>query len=90
MAELFKLLLELPIMLPEAGYVDIPAEQSEMAMAATTAESKGIEPVFEEAKQRADWPFWRKAIEEEIKTLMQAGTWELVPRPMDQNMIGFK
>ncbi len=68
----------------------MPGEQLEMAMAAAIAESEAIEPVFEEAKQRADWPSWRKAIEEELRTLTQAGTWEIVPRPTDRNVIGSK
>ncbi len=51
MAESSKSSHELSSALPEAGYVELPEEQLEMAMAAAIAESEAIEPVFAEAKQ---------------------------------------
>jgi hypothetical protein len=34
----------------------------DFAMAAVTAGAKGLEPTFEEAKKRPDWPKWEEAI----------------------------
>ncbi len=68
MAKSSQLSQELFAALPKAGYVKIPAEQPEMAMAAATAESEGIEPIFEEAKQCADWP-GRKQLKKKLKHL---------------------
>ncbi len=33
---------------------------------------------------------WKRAKEEEIWTLLEAGTWERVPQPSDQNVIASK
>jgi len=42
------------------------------------------------AKCHSDWPLWEKAINEELETLRQAGTWELTEAPPDANIIGSK
>jgi hypothetical protein len=57
-----------------AEYVDYGLNDIEMATLAAVAESAGIEPVYEEAKRRADWPSWSDAIVEELRTLIEAGT----------------
>ncbi len=43
-----------------------------------------------EAKRCADWPKWHEAIKLELKTLIEAGTWEIIPRPANHNVIGSK
>ena len=35
-------------------------------------------------------PHWRKAMSEEVTTLLQHGTWELVPPTPGQNLVGCK
>jgi len=50
----------------------------EYAMAAEIGEAEALEPrTLAEAKHHPDWPLWEKAINEELETLRQAGTWEL-------------
>jgi hypothetical protein len=43
-----------------------------------------------EAKRRPEWPYWEKAIREELKTLEDAGTWELTSLPEGANVVGSK
>jgi len=51
----------------------------EYALVAEISETEVLEPRnLAEAKSRPDWPLWEKAIEEELKVLEDAGTWELV------------
>ena len=42
---------------------------------------------FEEASQKAEW---RKAMEEEMKALVENQTWDLVPKPKDVKSISYK
>jgi hypothetical protein len=42
------------------------------------------------ARSRSDWPQWRAAMDKEITTLEQAGTWETVLHPLGKNIIGSK
>lgn len=46
-----------------------------------------IEPAYEEAKKRPDWPKWEEAIGSEIKSLTRNGTWEIVDRPRTGNVV---
>lgn len=63
----------------------------EHAMVAEMSEAEGLEPrSLAEAKRGADWLFWEKAIFEELKTLADAGTWELVDLPAGANLVGSK
>jgi hypothetical protein len=43
-----------------------------------------------EARSRSDWPLWQQAMDREMKTLEDAGTWEMVPRPTGRNIVGSK
>ena len=43
-----------------------------------------------EAQSRSDWPSWQQAMDREMKTLKDAGTWETVPRPTGRNIVGSK
>ena len=57
---------------------------------AATAEADNLEPTYEEAKQRADWPKWKEAIQVELSNLKTAGTWVIVERPPDHNVVDCK
>ena len=60
-------------------------------MAAKIGEAEALEPrTLAEVKRRPDWPLWEKAINEELETLHQAGTWELTKAPPDANIVGSK
>ena len=63
----------------------------EYALAAEISEIEALEPrSLAEAKSRPDWPLWEKAIEEELKVLKEAGTWEIVDAPSGANIVGSK
>jgi hypothetical protein len=63
----------------------------EYAMVADMSEVEGLEPhSLAEAKRGPDWLFWEKAIFEELRTLKEAGTWELVDAPSGANIVGSK
>src|SRR6202522_895751 len=59
----------------------------DFAMATVMASAEGIEPTYEEAKRRSDWPRWHEAIQVELNNLKTSGTWELVKRPPDTNVV---
>jgi hypothetical protein len=59
-------------------------------MAAAMAEADALEPTYEEAQSRSDWPEWKKAILAELNSLKAAGTWELVERPSITNIVDSK
>jgi hypothetical protein len=63
----------------------------EYAMAAEISDAEALEPrSLAEAKRRPDWPLWEKAIYEELATLKEMGTYELVEPPADANIVGSK
>ena len=43
-----------------------------------------------EVKRHPEWPKWEKAIYEELKTLEEAGTWEISDLPEGANLVGSK
>ena len=53
--------------------------------AVVIAEVDEIEPSYEEARLRPDWPEWRKAIDVELWNLELAETWDVVERPSSDN-----
>jgi hypothetical protein len=59
-------------------------------MAAAMAEADALEPTYKEDQSRSDWPEWKKAIQIELDALKAAGTWELVERPTDTNVVDLK
>ena len=62
-----------------------------VTMAAEMAESKALEPSsLAEAKCHPDWSNWEYALAEELTTLHEAGTWELVEPLPGVNIIGSK
>jgi hypothetical protein len=71
--------------LEEAGGVE------EAAFGSSLAEAEGIEPQsLSEAMKRPDWPKWEEAMREELMALERMGTWELVEKPANVNVIGSK
>jgi hypothetical protein len=75
------------VSIEEWGVVDMGQE---LAMSAAMAEAEAIEPTFEEAKCRTDWPKWQEAIKVELATLKAVGTWTVVERPENTNMVDSK
>jgi hypothetical protein len=50
-------------------------------------ETEALEPgSLREARQRMDWELWKKAMEEELTMLGEAGMWELVDTPDGANI----
>ena len=58
----------LPKRIPESSdAADLTTE--DFAMATVMATAEGIEPTYEEARKRSDWPKWHEAIQVELKNL---------------------
>jgi transposase InsO family protein len=67
------------------------ADTFEYALAAEVSEAEALEPrTLTEARVRADWPLWEKAIHEELETLRVAGTWVPEKAPHNANIVGCK
>ena len=62
----------------------------EEAITAAVQDAEGNPRSFREVQSRSDWPHWKDAMDQEIKLLQQAGTWETVLRPLDKNIVGCK
>ena len=61
----------------------------EIVMVAEMAKSEALEPSsLAEAKRRPDWSNWEFASAEELTTLCEAGTWELIDPPSGANIVG--
>src|SRR5487761_336488 len=65
-----------------AGFGDV--------IAAAIQEIEGDPKSVQEARSRSDWPRWKEAMDREIKSLEEAGTWDTVPRPPGKNIVGCK
>jgi hypothetical protein len=63
---------------------------AEHAMATVIESAEGTMPTYEEARRRPDWPKWEEAISKELDSLKSFGTWELVKRPKDTNVVDSK
>ncbi len=60
-------------------------------MAVDTSVTEGLDPLsLAEAKRRPDWESWQKAIQEEIHSLVEARTWEVVEKLEGINVVGSK
>ena len=57
------------------------------AMAAVVENAEGLTPTFEEARKRPDWAKWQDAIQTELNSLEKNGTWHLVKRPPNTNIV---
>ena len=69
----------------------VPDHVEGYAFAAVTGDSEALEPrCLAEAKRGGDWPLWEKVILEELATLKEAETWNLVKAPAGANIVGSK
>ena len=62
----------------------------EQAMATVIESVEGLTPTYAEARRRPDWPKWEDAIKKELRGLDESGTWRLVKRPPDANVVDSK
>ena len=60
------------------------------AMATVIESVEGLTPSYEEARKRPDWPKWEEAIRKELNSLEKMGTWRLVKRPPNTNVVDSK
>jgi hypothetical protein len=60
------------------------------AMATVIDSAQGLTPTYAEERRRPDWPKWEEAIQKELKGLDESGTWRLVKRPPDANVVDSK
>ena len=59
-------------------------------IAQAISKTQGDPQTVDEARSRSDWPLWQEAMDREMKTLEDAGTWETVLRPAGRNIVGSK
>jgi Reverse transcriptase (RNA-dependent DNA polymerase) len=65
-------------------------DEATTTAAVAIAEVDEVEPSYEEAHLRSDWPEWRKAIDVELQNLKSADTWDIVERPGGVNVVDSK
>src|ERR1700678_308994 len=70
-----------------ASVVDYHAEEVYFAMATVVESAVGLEPTYEEARKRPDWPKWEEAIQKELTSLEKTGTWCWAKRPPGANVV---
>jgi len=66
------------------------AQEEDWAMATVMNVAEDLEPSYEEAQRRSDWPRWQEAIKAELASLEKNGTWSVVERPKGVNVVGCK
>jgi hypothetical protein len=64
--------------------------ESEDLMEAALTEIPGDPKTLSQARSRPDWPQWQQAMDREINTLEEAGTWITVSRPRGKNIVSCK
>ena len=73
------------------GTAETTEYKDEYVFLAEVSDSEALEPQnIKEAKARPDWHLWEEVIEEELKMLKEAGTWDIVNVPKDANVVGSK
>jgi hypothetical protein len=71
----------------QSGNKALTTLEEESAMATVIESAEGLMPTYQEARKRPDWPKWEQAINKELNTLKKFGTWDLVERPADTNIV---
>ena len=61
-----------------------------VAVAVIGPETDDLEPSYEEAHRQSNWPEWKKAIDVELENLKIVGTWDVVERPENTNVVDSK
>ncbi|CAA7062683.1 unnamed protein product [Microthlaspi erraticum] len=57
----------------------------------TTEDGFSVEPdCYTEAKLDSNWEMWKLAMNDEMESLVKNNTWTVVPRPVNQRVIGCK
>ena len=69
---------------------EVEGTAEEHAMATVIESAEGLMPTYDEAIKRPDWPKWEEAINNELNSLKSNGTWELVKRPPNTNVVDSK
>ena len=65
----------------------VNCEEVDYAMAAVVESAEDLQPTYEEARKRPDWPKWQEAIQKELKSLEKMGTYQLVKWPPGSNIV---
>jgi hypothetical protein len=65
-------------------------QEEDWAMAVVMDAAEDLNPTYEEAKRRSDWPKWKEAIQAELRSLEANKTWSVVERPGDVNVVSSK
>jgi hypothetical protein len=80
--------IQIPKMIPQVEGETEDTSQIEHAMAAAVSKIEAINPPsLEEAMGQPDKPKWEIAIQEELNNLQKAGTWIIVERPKERNIV---
>ena len=67
------------------------ASDSESAEIALLASEVGDEPSsYQEATRSTEWPKWKEAIQEELRSLIKNNTWSMVNRPEGRQVVSVK
>ena len=67
------------------------ATEIEFALVAAASDTEGIDSLtLEECQNRSDWPKWDEAIRIKLKALRKAGTWQIVERLNNRNVVHCK
>jgi len=72
---------------PDHATVVVDGSAVDYAMATVVESAEGLTPTYEEARRRPDWPKWEVAIKAELDSLERSGTWRLVERPSNANVV---
>jgi hypothetical protein len=69
----------------------VETNDEDVTLVVDAGDIKPLEPKsLVEAKRCPEWPEWEKVIYEELKTLEEAGTWEISDLPEGANLVGSK
>jgi hypothetical protein len=67
--------------------LSITEESANIAFALGTIETADPRTISE-AMKRLEWPEWKQAVERELEQFEKMGTWTLIERPADTNVVG--